>query len=69
LQQLSAILNSTLPATHLTCTAPAGCGFFINTYLVMLSVYVNIWVILLLALTDSYYVWVGTPGVDREVGG
>ena len=34
----------------------------------MLSVYVNIWVILLLALTDSYYVWVGTPGVDREVG-
>ena len=39
----------------------AGCGFFINTYLVMLSVYVNVWVILLLALTDSYMVWVGSP--------
>lgn len=28
------------------CSSLAGCGFFINTALVMLSVYVNIWVIL-----------------------
>ncbi|KAL4451723.1 hypothetical protein ABPG75_007385 [Micractinium tetrahymenae] len=35
----------------------SGCGFFINTFLVMLSVYVNIWSILVLALTtDSYMV-------------
>lgn len=30
-----------------------GPGFYINTYLVMMSVYANIWVLLLLALTDS----------------
>lgn len=28
------------------CSSLTGCGFFINTALVMLSVYVNIWVIL-----------------------
>ncbi|PSC69540.1 Callose synthase 5 [Micractinium conductrix] len=33
----------------------SGCGFFINTYLVMLSVYINIWTILLLALTTPSY--------------
>lgn len=33
----------------------SGCGFFMNTFLVMLSVYVNIWSILVLALTTNSY--------------
>ena len=42
----------------------SGCGFFVNTFLVMLSVYVNIWVILLLALVlgQGYMVSRGGPG-------
>ena len=40
----------------------SGCGFFMNSFLVMLSVYVNIWVILLMALVCdpgymAYYRW------------
>ena len=31
----------------------AGPGFFVNTYLVLLSVFINIWVLNLLALTNS----------------
>jgi hypothetical protein len=37
----------------------SGCGFFINTALVMLSVYVNIWVILLMGLSVNEGEWVG----------
>lgn len=37
----------------------SGCGFFINTHLVMMSVYVNVWVLLLMALTmnPGYMAW------------
>jgi hypothetical protein len=44
---------------------PAGPGFYVNTYLVMLSVYANIWVLLLLALTDSQ---VRLPARPRMAG-
>lgn len=37
---------------RITAVVPSpGCGFFINTALVMLSVYVNIWVLLLMGLS------------------
>lgn len=55
----SPIIPTTPPPLHST----PGCGFFINSWLVMLSVYVNIWVILLMALvTDSGWVLAGQQG-------
>lgn len=48
---------------------PAGCGFFINTYLVMLSVYINIWTILLLALTTPSYMVPDPDNPTEMVGG
>ena len=47
----------------------SGCGFFINTWLVMLSVYAYIWVVLLMALTvPGYWVYVG-PDKSQVRGG
>jgi hypothetical protein len=42
------------------CSGP---GFYINSYLILLSVYVNLWMLLLLALTGSQKVRKGGVGL------